>query len=223
METKEIAGYKWVEGYKAFFEKDGKLYGASQKSFEYQTENIMDAKYIQKCRNGFHFCEELKEIVFNQNFDPTVAPYKYYRVKGLVADNQENDLFHPHKIVTHHLIILDEVPEKELLECVKQTKEQRYTVLCEFPDEMFEECFYKIRSAHTQKELSDIRTELKKSLRNVHKQQLIDVGYSAPFADYMVKYRDSKYYITKAIALAAEIDDPAMRVMALMTEPDADE
>lgn len=223
METKEVKGYKWVEGYKAFVEKNGKLYGALQKSFEYQTENIMDDKDLQKCRRGFHFCKELKEIVFNQSFDPTIAPYKYYRVKGLVAENQENDLFHPYKVVTHHLIILDEVSEDELLECVKQGKDRRYTILSSVPDDMFEECFRKIRSAHTQKELDDIRVELKKMLHDIHKQQLVDAGYSAPFADYLTKYKGSKYYFDKAIALAAEIDDPAMRVMALMTEPDEDE
>ena len=228
METKEIANYKWVEGYKAFLEKDGKLYGASQKSFEYQTENIMDEKDLQKCRRGFHFCKELKEVIYHNSFYPTEAPYKYYHVKGLVSECKENGHYQylftdPNKLVTHHLIILDEVSEKELFECMKEDQCYHYTILSDFPDEMLEECFKKIRSAHTRNELVNIRTALKEDLRNIRKQQLLDVGYSAPFADFLLKYKDSRYYFEKAIAMATEINDPAMRVMALLTEPNADE
>lgn len=222
MKTKEIAGYKWVEGYKAFLEKDGKLYGASQQRFEYQTENIMDEKELKKCYRGFHFCERLSDVVYHCAFHPAAAAFKYYHVKGLVAEQALAPIIEP-KIVTHHLIILDEVSEDELFECVKQGKDRRYTILSSVPDEMFEECFKKIRSAHTATELNNIHLELKELLRNIRKQQLIDVGYSAPFANFLTKYKNGQYYFDKAIALAAEIDDPAMRVMALMTEPDADE
>lgn len=146
--------YVWVEGYK------GTNQDMTCRDYQYELNKEFECEgKVDVCRNGFHFCTYLSEVIENYyNFD---GNRKYFKVKALIplSDSKEKK----EKYAAKKIILTEEVGYKQLEKYI-----QKHCPLVKSEEDWIE-C-NKIGGY----------TEF---VRNIFKTEMTQYGYSETFID----------------------------------------
>ena len=185
---KEPEEWVWVDGYKA---TEANM---TCKDYQYELDKFyeMPEKDIKECQSGFHFCLNLKDVF---GYYPIGKGYRYFKVTALVRKKDYEEYTKPLITnVVHHSYgwaypsVLNPMRNKLVAKQIRFLSELS-------TDEVF---------AHTEHaDWSEERKKLamEKSIKYVENLELegnlIELGYSRPFAAYLV--REGKYEVAYAV------------------------
>lgn len=165
----------WVDGYKG---TDSKMRCRDNYQFILgEIHDMPEDAEIEACKSGFHFCKELSDVFLYYSIG---NGNRFFKVRALVraADLEEVS----DKLVAKSILLVSEVSVEEIFDAYP----------C--PDDI------------KNWSLEDKEIALHSSMSKVHHRHrvtdLIDVGYSAPFAEFLL---DIDMY-TMAYALGTQKD-----------------
>ena len=180
----------WVEGYKGT-DKDMKC----AKDYQYSigvTFDMPDDAEIEMCCSGFHLCKDLSDVFSHY---PIREGNRFFKVKALVRKEELDGYYHRvvkdelgftshlygyHKLVAKSIIFTEELTADDIIKNFVD------------PSEWTEE----------QKQLA-LNIGINEAVVIINQEKLVALGYSVPFAAYIVK--QNKFDIAKAVGSQTDL------------------
>lgn len=181
---KEEDNWIWVEGYKGVT-KDLRAYNG----FQYELHKEYSLKDNEKailCESGFHFCLKLSDVL---NYYGLKNNNRFFKVMALVQESEYNKYgqydywSRRDKLAAKSIVLTEEVPLEEVLECF-------YKKLCGDIERLPEE-YNEIIYQHGYEEAKQI----------YNNKLLINAGYSECFAAIICEQDQN---VKKALAIASQ-------------------
>lgn len=180
----------WVDGYKGT--------DADMKCRDYQFS--VGSKYdmpedaeINVCHSGFHLCKDLKDVF---RYYEIGDGHRFFKVSALVRKSEyekcvTGDIWFPNR---------DKLVSKSILFTRELT-----------PDEIFEATEYSNWTEEQKREA--MQTDIDTVQANIKAKTLVDLGYSEPFAKYVI----NRNYYDKAVAVSSQTDlSMDMKIVAIL-------
>ena len=182
----------WVEGYK------GTDSGMKCRDYQFTLGSKYDMpedSEVRTCSSGFHFCKDLKDVY---RYYPIGGGHRFFKVSALVRKS-ESDKYGDVNYYTfngHN----DKLAAKSILFTRELT-----------PDEVFA---YSEHSNWTEEEKKEaMLTSISKVEKAKQTKHLVELGYSEPFAKYVV----SQGYYEAAVAVSSQTDlSMDMKIVAIL-------
>lgn len=190
----------WVEGYKGT-DRDMKCQGFQ---YELGTTYQMPREKVSECSTGFHLCLNMDDV---QQYYPIGGGNRYFKVRAMVRLSDKNeygrypeyDSNNPYSYLIHHH------PRNKLVAAEIEFLEE-LTV-----DEILSDTRAKYWSDDYKKLAIEI--SIKAAETEMLTTELTELGYSLPFASYLVNHK--KFDIAKAVGSQEDLSMD-MKVLMIM-------
>lgn len=181
----------WVDGYKGT--------DADMKCRDYQFS--VGSKYdmpedaeINVCHSGFHLCKDLKDVF---HYYKIGDEHRFFKVSALVRKSEYEKYGRGNG---YSIIRNDKLASKSILFTRELT-----------PDEIFEVTEYSNWTEEQKREA--MKTDIGTVRANIKVKTLVDLGYSEPFAKYVI----NRNYYDEAVAVSSQTDlSMDMKIVAIL-------